>query len=169
MVDRDVLSTETKVQLWVALREHLEAELDSMTRSQKKAHAGATHEEAKPENSKDTRALEQTYLARGLAGRVADLREGLAILDAFNVKSFSEDEPIAITALVALEREDGGEMIVLIAPTGGGVRLQLKATQARVVTPDSPLGRALLGKRRGDDAEIRGPGGVRELAIVNVF
>jgi len=35
---------------------------------------GATHEENKPENDKDTRALEQSYLARGQAQRVVELQ-----------------------------------------------------------------------------------------------
>ena len=38
------------------------------------ATEGATHSEARPENDKDTRGLELSYLARGQAQRVAELQ-----------------------------------------------------------------------------------------------
>ena len=41
------------------------ADLASLQRAHRATVEGATHEEAKPENDKDTRALEQSYLARG--------------------------------------------------------------------------------------------------------
>ena len=50
----------------------LRAELDQLEAAHRSALEGATHEESKPENSKDTRALEQSYLARGQALRVTD-------------------------------------------------------------------------------------------------
>src|SRR5262249_35036413 len=54
-----------KRQLLDLLREQLEV----LEHAHRTTHAGATHEEAKPENDKDTRALEQSYLARGQANR----------------------------------------------------------------------------------------------------
>ncbi|MEO6599687.1 MAG: GreA/GreB family elongation factor [Polyangiaceae bacterium] len=38
----------------------------------------------------------------------------------------------------------------------------------RVVTPQSPIARALLGKREGDDLELRTPQGVTECRISRV-
>ena len=43
------------------------ADLATLEKAQHATQAAATHEEAKPENDKDTRALEQSYLARGQA------------------------------------------------------------------------------------------------------
>ena len=162
------LSVEVKRRVWSELLESVRGELASMTASQKTTHAGATHEEAKPENSKDTRALEQTYLARGLAVRVAELRAGLKMLEAYAVKAFSGDDAIAITALVRVEKEDESLLDVLLAPFGGGAVLEVDGLRVRVVTPESPLGRALLGRRSGDDTEIGGPGGKRELLVVDL-
>jgi transcription elongation GreA/GreB family factor len=51
-----------------------------------------------------------------------------------------------------------------VAPHGGGA--QLGAVQ--VVTPRSPLGRALVGRRIGDDGEVQLPGKRRELLIVAI-
>ena len=55
----------------------LAADLETLERAQQAAIEGATHEEAKPENDKDTRALEASYLARGQAMRLEELRAGL--------------------------------------------------------------------------------------------
>jgi hypothetical protein len=59
----------TKAQLKAELVTILEGTLAGLERAHADARAGATHEEAKPENDKDTRALEQSYLARGQAIR----------------------------------------------------------------------------------------------------
>jgi GreA/GreB family transcription elongation factor len=41
-------------------------------------------------------------------------------------------------------------------------------TQGRIST-ESPVGRALLGGRRGDEVKVQTPGGIRALTIVDVI
>ena len=143
----------------------LAVELETLVRALEAAREGATHEEAKPENDKDTRALEQSYLAHGQAKRVEELRLGIAEVHAMSVRSFDADAPVALGALVS--SEEGGEMKTLfIAPHGGGTVLAAKTVQ--VVTPRSPLGRALIGKRAGDDCEVALAGRMRELQVTRV-
>jgi len=36
------------------------------------------------------------------------------------------------------------------------------------VSPDSPVGQALLGKKQGDVFEVRTPGGITEVEIIEV-
>ena len=143
----------------------LSAELDTLERAQQAAREGATHEEAKPENDKDTRALEQSYLARGQALRVDELRNGLADVQHMPVRAFGEGQPAALGALVTADEGDS-TLLLLLAPHGGGMRLGGGAVQ--VVTPKSPLGRALLGKRAGDDCEVVLAGKTRALSIAEV-
>lgn len=143
---------------------HLEAELTTLERALDAAREGATHEEAKPENDKDTRALEASYLARGQASRVVELRTGLAEAQALPVGAFGS-RPIALGALVTAEERDE-EILLLLAPAGGGTRLAQGTVQ--VVTPKSPLGRALLGKHAGDDCEVALSGKTRALSIVRI-
>jgi hypothetical protein len=64
----------SKADLIAGLKLRLEEELAMATLAHKTTKDAATHEEAKPENDKDTRALEQSYLARGQAQRVLDLQ-----------------------------------------------------------------------------------------------
>jgi len=143
----------------------LAADLETRERAHRAAREAATHEEAKPENDKDTRALEQSYLARGEAGRVEELRTSLAEVRAMPVNAIAEGERATLGALVTVD-EDGVESVYWLAPRGGGARLADGRVQ--VVTPSSPLGRALVGKREGDDCSVALAGKTRELAIVRV-
>jgi transcription elongation GreA/GreB family factor len=127
------------------------------------AHAaaveGATHSEAKAENDKDTRGLEQSYLARGQAQRVAELEAAASDVAAMKLRTFADGDAIAMSALVVVE-DDGKQQRYFIAPGGGGTTLR----DVQVVTPASPIGTALIGKRVDDIVEFRG----RELEIVSV-
>jgi hypothetical protein len=69
----EVPGVNTKSTLKQELVALLAADLETAERAQQAAREGATHEEAKPENDKDTRALEQSYVARGQAKRVEEL------------------------------------------------------------------------------------------------
>jgi transcription elongation GreA/GreB family factor len=142
----------------------LAADLAVRERAYEAAREGATHGEAKPENDKDTRALEQSYLARGEALRLEEQRAALAEVQAMSVQPFSEG-PVRLGALVETE-EDGEGALFWILPHGGGTRLD--AGSVLVVTPKSPLGAALLGGRAGDEREVLLAGKLRVLRIVAI-
>ena len=129
------------------------------------AREGATHEEAKPENDKDTRALEQSYLARGQALRIEELKTGIADVESMVLRAFREGQPAALGAVITAD-EDGETLTFFLAPHGGGAKIAGGVVQ--VVTPKSPLGRALLGKQAGDDCEVPLAGRIRALSLVAV-
>ena len=81
------------------------------------------------------------------------------------LRAFGEASPIALGALVESE-EDGESRAFFVAPHGGGTALGSGTVQ--VITPQSPLGRALIGKRLGDDCEITIAGKVRQLELLKV-
>ena len=142
---------------------HLTAALDTARRAHASAVEGATHTEATPENAKDTRGLEQSYLARGQAQRVEELAAAVAETEVLALRDFGDGDPVAMSALVTVEEDDARHMF-FVAPHGGGAALGA----VQVVTPRSPLGRALVGKRVGDDGEVQLPGKRRELVIVAI-
>lgn len=152
----------SKKALKIELLEQLEKTRASLVAAHLATKEGATHEEAKPENDKDTRALEQSYLARGQAMRIEALLAGLAKTTAMDV---SETEVARAGAL--LEAEDEKEQVVrfFLAPEGGGVKL---SGDVQVVTPSSPLGDALVGKRKGDDVELKLAGKTRSFSVLSV-
>jgi transcription elongation GreA/GreB family factor len=151
----------------VALRDQLvgvlAADLAVRERSHKATREAATHEEAKPENDKDTRALELTYLARGEAMRIEELRTAVAETQALPCERILEGQPARLGALVVTE-EGGVETVFWIAPHGGGTKLGA----VQVVTPKSPLGQALIGKAAGDECEAMVAGRRRSIAILGV-
>lgn len=155
----------TQAALRDELLAQLQAELDRMERAQKVTREGATHEEAKPEDSKDTRALEQSYLARGQAIRVEDQRHAVAEVAAMGLRDFGAADPVALGAVVTVG-EEGQESALFMAPQGGGA--VLAGGLIRVVTPSSPIGRALIGRRLGEEVELQAGKGARLLEIVAV-
>lgn len=153
-----------KAALHAALLAQLEAALAGARSAHEAAVEGATHDDARPENDKDTRGLEQSYLARGIAQRVAELEIAVAMVAAMPVRTFGADEPVAVGAVVSVD-DDGGTRHFLVAAHGGGLILPGEVT---VLTPSSPIGRALLGKHVDDDCEVRLGGGVRTLVVAAV-
>lgn len=150
-----------------ALRARLEHDLAVATEAQRQTQRGTTHEESKPENDKDTRAIEASYLARGQAQRVVGLANEAATASALELRAFGASTPIAVTALVELD--DGGKRsIYFLAPVGAGLTLDVDGTPVRVLTPASPLGRALLGQTLDADIEVQTPQGLRQYSIHRV-
>ncbi|MEO7037885.1 MAG: GreA/GreB family elongation factor [Polyangiaceae bacterium] len=149
------------------LIERVNADLQTMSAAQRLVVDGATHEENRPENDKDTRALEQSYLARGQAQRVVELQGAVNQLKAMTLRDFSAGVAIALGALVALE-DERETVHYFLAPAGGGLRLQVAGREVRVVTPQSPIGQSLIGKREGDDLDLRTPQGVTECTVATV-
>jgi hypothetical protein len=143
-----------KQALVAALHARLAARYEAAVASQRSAQAGATHGESKQEHSKDMRAVEQQYLARGLAERAETLRDAVASLAALEARDFDEDEPVHAGALVGLVDDDDRELVYLLAPAGGGETLDASGVTITVVTPQSPLGASLLGASVGADLEI---------------
>lgn len=154
-----------KTTLCAELLAQLRDELDQLERAHREALEGATHEEAKPENSKDTRALEQSYLARGQAQRVAELRRAVAEVAGMTVGAAVEGAPVGLGALVTIA-EDEGRRAIFVAPHGGGSALA--GGRVSVVTPHSLLGRALMGRRVGDEGELVIAGRERVFEVIEV-
>ena len=75
------------------------------------------------------------------------------------------DQPVAVGALVTTV-EDDDERLVFVAPHGGGS--VLAGGRVHVVTPQSPLGRALVGRCAGDACELQLAGRERVIEIVDV-
>lgn len=154
-------NTSTKKALQAELLAALGHTLSTLEMAYAAAREGATHEEAKPENDKDTRALEQSYLARGQALRIETLRSGIAAVESM---SLTDTEVGRVGSLIQAE-EDEEAVTFFVAPEGGGTKL---TGNVQVVTPAAPLGRALLGKRAGDEVELTLAGKMRSLSILSV-
>lgn len=148
-----------------ALLDKLGHDAETAAETAEATRKDATHAEAKPENDKDTRALEQSYLARGQALRAEQLVEEREVLRFMPLPVLPSDAPVQSGALIELEDDDGGTRVLFMAPHAGGTELSVEGMSVLVVTPSSPLGAALLGRGEGDDVQLSVRGKRRNYVI----
>src|SRR5277367_6636503 len=134
------------------------------------AHASrteATHESSKAENKYDTRGLEASYLARGQSKQAAEIEAAIAEFEKLAVRNFGAGEPIDLGALVELEH--GGEnSFYFIGPRAGGTEVLHDKKEILVITPQSPLGEHLMGKKSGDEPQLNFGGAKQAAKILKV-
>jgi transcription elongation GreA/GreB family factor len=153
-----------KAQLLQLLVDRVSAELARVRGQAQREAEGATHEEARAEGDKDTRATEASYIARGYAERALRLEQALTQLSRLQLRDCAKAGAIQASALLELDH-DGNRSIYFLVPAAGGEHLTLDSQQVQTLTPTSPLGRALLGLGVGDEAEVESPQGARSYEI----
>ncbi len=131
----------------------LEVNLIAAKDSAKISREAATNEESKPENEYDTRALEASYLAGAQSRRVAEIEELISFFKFSPVKDFKATDKISATALVHVTLE-GKKMFLFVMGKGGGLSFNCEGHNVQIVTPNSPLGEALLDLGAGDTAVV---------------
>ena len=112
------------------------------------SHEEATHESSKAENKYDTRGLEAAYLAGGQARQAREILDSIKAYEALPTRSFGPGEPIELTALVELD-VDGVHSTYFIGPRNGGLEIRHRRKEVMVITPQSPLGQSLMGRKAG--------------------
>jgi hypothetical protein len=137
-----------KSDILAAILAELDSELRRFQGANKEAAASATDSEFKAESQWDTGGLEASYLARGYAQQFAQMSEQARRLRAFFLADFS-GKAIGTGALVECDL-DGFTSLIFLLPCAGGLDLVLNEREITTVTPDSPLGKTLMGKRDGD-------------------
>jgi transcription elongation GreA/GreB family factor len=142
----------------------LTGELELYFRAAQYARAEATHEQNKAEHKYDTRGLEASYLAHGQSRQAAELEAAIVEFEKLNPRPLAAGEAIGLGALVELEL--GGERsFYFLGPRAGGTEVVHDRKDILVITPHSPLGGQLLGKKSGDRPELT-VGGVKQSACI---
>jgi transcription elongation GreA/GreB family factor len=131
----------------------LTEELELYFRAAQYARAEATHEQNKAEHKYDTRGLEASYLARGQSRQAAELEAAIAEFEKLDAHPLVNGAPIALGALVHLEHA-GERSYYFIGPRAGGTEVDHDRKEILVITPQSPLGEQLLGKKAGDQPQL---------------
>ena len=142
-------------------------ELAVYLRAAQFSRAEATHESNKAENKYDTRGLEASYLARGQSRQAAELEDAIVEFEKIGGRKFAAGDAIAVGALVELEQ--GGEtFFYFIGPRAGGTEVIHDKKEILVITPQSPLGEQLAGKKTGEQPQIKIGKELRAVKIVSV-
>jgi transcription elongation GreA/GreB family factor len=127
----------------------LTEELEIYFRAARASRTEATHEQSKAENKYDTRGLEASYLARGQSRQAAEIQGAIAAFEKLNARAFDDAEPVDIGAFVELEL-NGEKAAYFIGPRAGGTEVIHDRREVLVITPESPLGQQLMGKKQGE-------------------
>jgi transcription elongation GreA/GreB family factor len=125
----------------------------------------ATSSETKSEGKYDTRATEASYLARGQAWRIAELRQLVAWLTSDIATRTLTDPVVQVGTLVRIE--GARSELVFVAPIGGA-KTTIDGETIRVISPASPLGSAMVELEVGDGFEVESPRGVLDYEVVAV-
>ncbi|MBN9690136.1 MAG: GreA/GreB family elongation factor [Verrucomicrobia bacterium] len=147
-----------------AILDQLTAEAELYDRAARAAHAEATDEQSKAENKYDTRGLEASYLARGQSRQAAEVGQALV---QFRALPLGESASVEVGALVQLT---AGRDVTwyFLGPRAGGLEVTVEGQEITVITPQSPLGSQLLGRREGDRISLNLGGKKRECRIAKV-
>lgn len=152
-------------QLCSQLQSSARAALVARDAAVQEARDGATPDEKR----EDARAAHQL----GTLGKTNQRRAQVALAEAdvlatFRPKPLAATAPIGLGAIVEIEDEESGEgRTFFLAPVGAGVTLTGPGGDGvlSVVTPASPVGRAVLGKKAGDTVDVTVDGDLREWQI----
>lgn len=155
-----------KTHLQTLIIDKLQADLAVAKDALKASHEAATHAESKAENKYDTRGLEAAYLADGQRRRVHEIETALSSYRNLPVRSH-RNAAITLGALVSLESADNCRWVFL-GPDAAGLNVTTEGEEVLVISPRSPLGRALLGCEEGDEAEIRVEGQSIRYSVISV-
>ena len=133
-----------------AILMELRAELDRQRAAAELARDEAISEESRPENKWDTHSQEAAYLAEGQARLTREIGEALGLISTMPLPDFLNDDRIALGALVQVDT-GRGVTAYFLAPRAGGMEVTVEGRTILVVTPQSPLGRQLIGRRAGEE------------------
>jgi len=145
----------TKKDIHRLFSERLESELKSITAAAKDSFAMATNMEHQAKNRHDTFKLEASFLARGQAMRVEELTHALESFKMLPIKTLKKNSPVQLGALVTVKAADKTLKKLFICSAGGGETVIADGEEISIITPLSPLGKAILGKLAGDTFSIK--------------
>ena len=142
--------------------------LETLERAARASHNEATHESSRAESKYDTRGLEAAYLAGGQARQAREIMESMKLYSSLEPRGFSPSDLIDLTAVVKLET-DGAPFLYFIGPKSGGVEVNFKGEEITVITPQSPLGQNLVGKKAGQSWSTKVGGSTVKYKILKVW
>ncbi len=151
-------------QIVAALGESLEV----LERAARASHTEATHESSRAESKYDTRGLEAAYLAGGQARQAREIMDSMKLYSSLDTREFAAGDLIDLTAVVKLET-NGEPFLYFLGPKSGGVEVNFNGDEITVITPQSPLGQNLVGKKSGQSWTAKTGGSTVKYRIAKVW
>jgi hypothetical protein len=98
--------------------------------------------------------------------RKSELETLLAMYRFIPSRTYAESDPIIPSSLVGLKIGESTSF-AFIVPRGGGFVTEVDGVPLQILTAQSPLGEALLGRKTGDRVSVDIRGRTREYLIVS--
>ena len=149
-----VLLDKRKVFEWVV--ERLEQEIGQMKTGYEEARRTSIEAPGRMQSRYDTMGVEAAWVADGLARNIEGKLQSLSVLRAFNLPASPPRVALGCIAGVGHDMK-ATEAAYFLLPGCGGLVIpaEVSSYEIRVITPQSPIGRELLGKAVGDDVRVR--------------
>ena len=138
------------------LKHHKEVLRPQIVRDIEEARAhGDISENSEYEDAKERQAL--------CEGRIAELEGRVAAAEVIDITRLPENDRVVFGATVTIENTKSGEV-----RTWRIVGEDEANVEGGMISYKSPLGKALIGKNEGDEAEVPAPSGKQSWEIVEV-
>ena len=147
----------------------LRCDLAALQAAVKTAHESATHGESIAENKYDTRGLEAAYLAHGQAKRAEEIEIALRVYESISLQALAHQfHEVGISTLVQLIDQNELTRWLWLGEDAGGLKFSFDNRDITIVTPNSPLGAALMGRKQGGVFELRVADNLVEYEIISL-
>jgi len=130
------------------------------------AYETATDTETKAENKYDTFSLEASYLAHGQSKRVDDCLNHIHTFKHLDITQTKES--IDIGSLVLIANEQAQQLYYFLSPVTGGLNIKFMDETITLITPNAPLGKALMHRVIDDEIEF-GERHKQSLSILAIY
>ena len=145
-----------KTRLIAAWKAHLESGVQRATAGQLEARKSMRVDgDNRPANRGERAAVtSQGYLAQGLANRLDELNDALALLERVGT---GRRHQVVMGALVRVGHEEGAEFAFILLPGGDATVLSEAGREVIVLSPDAPFVRFFSGLEVSDEVEVSLP------------
>ncbi len=144
----------------------LEADIQVAQQAVDVARDTATHKDCLGSSKYETMGTEASYLAKGQGERLLELQRAAAY---FKQVTPSPQPTIVLSSLITLEAESGQTQYFWLDNDAGGLKVKHGDQNITLITPQAPLGRALMGKEVDDVVEIKTGTKTTEYEVVGVL
>ncbi|MCL5411424.1 MAG: GreA/GreB family elongation factor [Patescibacteria group bacterium] len=144
---------------------------DTFTNSSRSARQASIEAPSKMESRYDSTKSEQDWLSHELAVASNEIRQKIAAIREVDL-SPSQTVREGSLVFVGTERDDGDKATkegYFVLPSGSGVVIhEENFPEVTVITPKSPMGKAIMGMSVGFCGEVKTPGGIQRVVIESV-
>ena len=134
-----------------------EAEIQRAERARKSSLADAIEAEGAMLSRYDTMKEEAQYLEGAFSKIVAEQQRNLQLLKQFlgDIEVSTTPKTVSVGAICTIEQEtaDGQSTTCqyFIVPAGGGISVEVDGKTVKAISPQTPIGRVLMGRTIGED------------------